>query len=268
MVNVDHTRNAWAGKGGTCRKELPGFFPWTTVPASPALQAAARRVTTCDKTCWAPALLSHWHRARWPRGWADFPAFPGAAWSHQLSSLCCQSSDSFQPRRLCHSLHPRAGCQGMEGGPVLPARVTPFPSSAVRVFCHQTRGGGAFTPQQVQFDELGFSDPCGSCSRIFHGSGLPPFVFFPHFPVCGKAGESCQSHEENNSSSQAQRSHQTVPLLPSHFNSTLWYLPVPKRPTRRMERDIFQRHVVTGQGKMALSWRRIDLDWILGYSSL
>lgn len=97
VVNVDHTKKCLGEEERNMQERTPCFFPWTTVPASPTLQPAARRVTMCDKTCWAPALLSHWHRARWPRGWADFPAFPGVAWSHQLSSLCCQSSDSFQP---------------------------------------------------------------------------------------------------------------------------------------------------------------------------
>ena len=33
-----------------------------------------------------------------------------------------------------------------------------------------------------------------------------------------------------------------------------------KGPTRKLERDFLQGHVVTGEGVMALNWKRVDLD--------
>jgi len=35
-----------------------------------------------------------------------------------------------------------------------------------------------------------------------------------------------------------------------------------KGPTRKLEREFLQGRVVTGQGIMALNWKRVDLDWI------
>ena len=32
-----------------------------------------------------------------------------------------------------------------------------------------------------------------------------------------------------------------------------------KGPTRKMERDFLQRHIVTGKGIMALNWKRVHL---------
>jgi len=41
-----------------------------------------------------------------------------------------------------------------------------------------------------------------------------------------------------------------------------------KGPARELERDFLQRHVLIGQGVMALNQKRVDLDWILGRNSL
>lgn len=154
------TQKCLGWEGRIVQESIPCFLPWSTVPASPTLQTAARRVSACDKTCWAPALLS-----------------AGTGWGGQEAGLTFQSSQGlpghssslpfaltpFSPKD-CHS--PRAGCQGMEGDP----------SSAVRMVV--TKIVVAFTLQQVQF---GFSDPFLGYSVALWSLFLPPF----HISHCG-----------------------------------------------------------------------------------
>lgn len=80
------TQKSLGGEGRNVQESTPYFtaldhhVPTSPHPRAKPSRTAAKRVSTCDKTCRTPALLSDWHTpARWPTGCADFPLFPGNA---------------------------------------------------------------------------------------------------------------------------------------------------------------------------------------------
>ena len=197
------------GEGRNMQQSMPSFtaqdrcVSTCPCPRAKPSQTAAKSVSTRDKTCWTPALLSEWHTGEVanrlpiiPRGHLTTPALlPLLLILWLLSAL------------KSVSLLARKGWMLLEvaGGPVLPAGaaapVTPFPSSAVRVLVTKIEGDlrAPASPVQSSFNPF----PC--CS-----------------PVCGKAGESWQSHERSNSSSQPQKAHQTFLMLPSSCSCCYW----------------------------------------------
>lgn len=106
------TQKCLGGEGRDVQESIPCFLPWSTVPASPTLQAAARRVSACDKTCWAPALLSAGQEAGLT--FQSSQGFPG----HSSSPPCAASAPTpFSPKDSV--THQGLAARGWRGTPAL-----------------------------------------------------------------------------------------------------------------------------------------------------
>lgn len=67
--------------------------------------------------------------------------------------------------------------------PCIPGQTDTISQLCCHSVCHQNRGGGAFTPQQVQFDDLGCSDPLWVIFQGIPWSCGPSFCL--HISQCG-----------------------------------------------------------------------------------